>query len=758
LEELIPGEEEPARPCDGMYETYDPDRSPFALRGGDTALIDCFSELSPGVRMFPDSPPAWEGERPGSAESVSFPFLISAIDPEQEARLVELDETVVSGRFLEQGEDPVPPPAGCFCIPALPVIVSTDTYVDQSLRFEIERLQIPEGADVPEVLSSEEAREFVSGLPGETVASEDILPDAMYERLLDGLSTGTSENPIAGYFMDKYWTVSPTEYESTGENTLRATTAENPISVWESARYPDTGYQPAPPGNEDVQFRDLTPYEPVTETEGSMQGLLQGGVEVVGRFDPDLLPGFSKLSEVPLESYYPPTAEPADEASREALGGNPLRPTMNLGDYLSQPPFMLTNLNAYRQLIESGDLPEGNTEAPISVIRVRVAGVEGADPASLERIRRVAQQIQTETGLAVDITAGSSPTPINVELPAGDYGRPELTVEEGWVQKGVAVEVLTGVDKKSATLFGLVLLVCGFFLANGAFASVRARRREFGVLMSLGWSRSGILAAVLGELALIGLVAGALGTLLAAALVELFALELPLWRTILVAPVSVLLAVAAGLIPALLASRGSPLDAVRSPVSSLRSGGSVRSVAAMAATNLRRLPGRTMLGAMGLVVGVSALTVLLGVNLTFYDTLVGTVLGDFLATQVRPVDYLSVALAMLLGGFSVADVLYLNLRERAPELVTLRTCGWEERHLMMLGLFEGLGMGMLGGLCGGALGLLVLGVLGGAVSSLVLGLAALAALGGVFVAVLASLVPLIALSRLTPPTVLAEDS
>jgi putative ABC transport system permease protein len=51
---------------------------------------------------------------------------------------------------------------------------------------------------------------------------------------------------------------------------------------------------------------------------------------------------------------------------------------------------------------------------------VRVAGVTGPNPLSLERIRELAEQIAVRTHLDVDIVAGSSPVPVTIDLPAGN--------------------------------------------------------------------------------------------------------------------------------------------------------------------------------------------------------------------------------------------------------------------------------------------------------------------------------------------------
>src|SRR5205085_2004432 len=57
----------------------------------------------------------------------------------------------------------------------------------------------------------------------------------------------------------------------------------------------------------------------------------------------------------------------------------------------------------------------------------------------------------------------------------------------------------------------------------------------------------------------------------------------------------------------------------------------------LALVNPRRLPARTLLGVGGLALGIAGLTVLLAIQRSFRATLVGTLLGNPLAVQVRPV-------------------------------------------------------------------------------------------------------------------------
>jgi hypothetical protein len=456
----------------------------------------------------------------------------------------------------------------------------------------------------------------------------------------------------------------------------------------------------------------------------------------------------------------------ADESTRTALQGRPLLPDQNLGSYIQQPPLLLTTMEGLKSFLSpkiwrtnsgTSAVPPAQQAAPISAIRIKVAGVTGPDALSLTRIRVVAQRIHDATGLAVDITAGSSPHPVQISLPKGNFGQPALQLFEGWSKKGVTVGFLRALDRKDVGLFALILLICGFFLGNGALASVRARRTEIGTLLTLGWSRPTIFKVILGELAAIGLASGVAGAVLAATLTQTLSLDSPLVRSLLVIPVALALALVFGSLPAWSAARGAPRDALVPPVTTRAHRGSVRSLLGLAVTNTLRLPVRTALGAAGLTLGVAALSIIFAIQHAFQGTLVGTVLGNAVSVQVHRADFVAVGLTITLAALSVADVLYLNLRERTAEIATLKTIGWGWRHVAGVVLLEGLILGLLGSVVGATIGLLM----GSLVFSVPLGSLAMAcsiaAVGGVAATLAASLLPLSQLTRLSVPVVLAAE-
>ena len=174
-------------------------------------------------------------------------------------------------------------------------------------------------------------------------------------------------------------------------------------------------------------------------------------------------------------------------------------------------------------------------------------------------------------------------------------------------------------------------------------------------------------------------------------------------------------------------------------------------------TNLARAPGRTLLGALSLAVGVCALTLLLAVTLAFRGTVVGTLLGEAVSVQVRGVDYLAAAVTVVLGAAVVADVLYLNVRDRSAEFATLRAVGWREGPLARLVALEGVGMGLLGSVVGAGAGLALAAAFAGTLRPALVTTAAAGIAAGTLVAAAAVLLPVAMLRRLPTARALAEE-
>lgn len=174
--------------------------------------------------------------------------------------------------------------------------------------------------------------------------------------------------------------------------------------------------------------------------------------------------------------------------------------------------------------------------------------------------------------------------------------------------------------------------------------------------------------------------------------------------------------------------------------------------------NVLRTPGRAVVGAVSLAVGVTALTIQAAVTFAFRGVVVGTLLGNAVAVQVRGVDCVAVTATVALGVLAVADVVFLNIRERAPDLAAIRTFGWRESALSRLVITEGALIGVAGSIAGAVLGLAAAALFAGQFPATIYHIAAAAAVaGGLLVTTTAALLPAQALRRLPAAHLLAED-
>lgn len=672
---------------------------------------------------------------------VSFPVLLAAVDPAAEARMSRLDETLVSGRMLSSADRPKQHSDGL----RVPVVAASRAVAESTVKATIDRVDPPAGQQLSDLaVPAAGMVERVNELTGSQVG---LLPTT-------ASSTVYGERVRGVVFPDVLFKTGPVDYEVEGDDRLRPKTVDNDDDEFASPISP----QSAPEGSDDVGFRKVSGYSQSSSYE---VGDTPVDLDVVGTFDPARASADAELSGVVSQTYDELRLAGADQRSRDLLGGRPLGPSTNLAGYLAQPPLMLTSLRASTPLWEGGRFSgEGMStmaDAPLSVVRVRVAGVTGTDQASRKLLDQTASRIEKHTGLQVDIVAGASGLPKTIVLPAGERGRPELELTENWAQKGVVYTLIKSVDRKSAVLFGLILLVCALVVGNAASAAVRTRRSELGVLATMGWRSWRLFAMVLGELAVVGAAAGAIGTALAVPVSKTLDFQVSGERALLALPAAVLLALLAGTIPALRASRSAPMDAIRPQVRQPRRPRPVRRMPGMVVSGVSRTPGRALLGAAALAVGVAALVVLVSLQRTFNGSVAGTLLGDALALEVRGADVVALAAIGVLAATGVADVLYLSVREQESELATLKATGWTNGALSRLVIGQGLVIGLVGSAIGGLFGGLAIGQFAGRLDQSLLEPVAIAAAAGIAVAVLASVVPSLLVRRLPTAALLSRE-
>jgi putative ABC transport system permease protein len=662
--------------------------------------------------------------RPTGYVMWSFPMLLAGIDPGPENALTHLAATVTSGAYLGPNEE--------YTIidgraAALPVLASTVPSDGDSEQVTVSVLP-PAAVGVVRNSAPDEIARPLTAEHGTPVLRVTITAGQAWRRWLAELDA--EDSPLDNAQLDfEDWTTGPIRYRTgPGGRLTPVSVSSDPASAWLAT---DGDYVDAPPDAADTAFRTLTEHFR-TGAAGPITSL-----NLVGTFDPSRLPGFSGVGPGgPLASYRAPELTGADAASRAVLGGGPLLPDANIAGYAQPPPLLYTTLTGAVAAENPASFTgtQRQAAAPIGSIRIRVSGLHGTLQQELDTIAQVSQRIHQATGLKVVVTAGASPQPVTVSLPAGRYGRPALRLSESWAAIGVALVVLGQADRESLALFVLILLVCGLYLGGASLAGVRSRRGEIGVLRTFGWGRGRVFAMVLGEVLLLGVLAGVTGGALSAGLIAGLGLAIPMWHAAAVLPVAVLLACGSGVVPAWHATRIQPSRAVlASPRSPRRRGRRrIRTVTALAVSAVLRMPGRSALEAAGLAVGVAGVTVLIAVQVSFRTAIGASALGGLVTSAVRPADLMAAGLTLALSAAGIADLTYLGLRERTAELAVLAATGWSRPNLRRLLGTEAAVIASVGALAGGLVGLAVTAAAFGFTSAMG-EVAAAAAVGGAVV-------------------------
>ncbi|MBF6605390.1 MAG: hypothetical protein IVW53_07395 [Chloroflexi bacterium] len=691
-----------------------------------TPPVACYGGLTPDAATAG----ALASGTPGIFLGWPEPIVVAGVDPVAEAQLAHLDGCVVAGRYLRASDTPTTIQVQTGPQPAIPVLVSSRSFIDETARITVER-----AADPSAVLVGAAPGSLGAWAP---VSEQTATANDAYQAYLSTLVHGDY------YDASPHWTVGPVTYREVGPDHLAAELQPADPRVYESQTTVRGGARPAslaPVEASDVWFRSIARRDQIPRAE------LFSRWQPVGQYNPDCLPGFDPLAGGRLEAYGLPAVRLAD--------GQALGPTRSLASYVNSPPLVLTTLSGAAWLSDPARFVGAPGAAFISAIRVKVAGVDTPGSAAEAKLAAVAAAIHDATGLQVDIVKGSSPRTVLVDLPAGHFGRPALTVSEGWSDKGVAVGFVEAVSAEDLALFALVLLGAVLLVADTAYVAALGRGPELAILRAIGWSGARIAWLVEAEMLVLGLAVGLLAMLVTLALLPL-GLVLAPWQLLGALPLSLAVAGIAGLVPALLMLRGRPIGHLAGLEPARRSR-PIRWLSWLAVSDLlgpRRV--ETALGV--LAVGLGALLVgsVTLVALAFNGRLDTTVLGVYLTAQVRPFHLVIAGLTLGVGALAAGEIVSLGYLRREAAFATLRAIGWSPRLIIRFLVVQALTIGLLGGLVGAGVTFVVARVLEAAAGPTAFGVAT--AIGAALVATLAAAAgPAVLVRRAVPAAILRGE-
>ncbi|WP_217181933.1 hypothetical protein [Streptomyces sp. AC495_CC817] len=395
----------------------------------------------------------------------------------------------------------------------------------------------------------------------------------------------------------------------------------------------------------------------------------------IGSFDPAVLGADVAVNHVPLGAYAPVDSRVVDGEHQGVM----MRPGPSGLGLVSARTVAIAPI---------GSAELWNDEAPISSIRVRVAGVDHYGPEGRERVLDVAREIE-DAGYTATIVAGSSPRETDVLVDGYLFGStdpvasPQVgslgAVAQKWSELGAASRVELATTTTAWTMLGIALGTGLLLLAAAQFAAIPARRGQAVVLREIGFARARIVrwfaAEELPALAVVAVIAAAAWALSG------FAPYAGIAAGVSVAVLSVSSVLAVG------ASAAAPPPRVRSARSRRLGARSVwgfglRQAAVHPLTSLVHI-------AAIVIVGVASAA--LAETLISGRTLAGTTGLALLVNTQLLLPQLALGAVGVVGGLLLSRLIRrLDLERRAEQWAVLRAAGWTARQLAAAQFAEGI--------------------------------------------------------------------
>lgn len=613
-------------------------------------------------------------------------LLLAGIDPEQEAKLIGLDQAILdqgNSRYFQSEDRSERVPLGeeiDEVVTTFPVIVNTQSFTDIQMNYMVERLDIPfkneETLKTLEKIEEEGGEAYLDTIEATDSQTYSFTDKEIFTLMLNSLSAvdiETGEPFLDDYLRER---IRPIVYRP---SPLRYKTIQSPFpEKWPYAYELETFIHEGP--ERDVEdYRELNMF-----TSNSDFGYPNIEPNWIGFYDSKKLNiSQDPTNELPMETYRPAFAElVVDENDKPMNPPQTLQPMNYLHNFLAPPPNMLTT-------IEAAEMISG--EAPISAIRIKVAGVENMSDESQKLLERIARDIEEETGLMTDITLGSSPQPTLTHVPAlndeGDLG----WFQQPWVKLGSSITLFREAKIGYSGIIMSVLAVAVLYVWASGLVSLLSRRKEFAILLAVGWRPTQLSKLLLLESTLLGIFAATVSWIILGLVYVTEEATISPMRFLLTGLTGFVVYVLGAMIPAILAKNIRPYSTMRTGEISSVSKRFIRTKGAFSHV-FNHFIGkwkRSILSIISIAIPTSLLALFIYVTLRLKGVMYTTWLGQYVALEVGPVHYTAMIVALIIAILTTAEIMWQNITERSEEMALLKAIGWKNRNIRVLVWLEG---------------------------------------------------------------------
>ena len=584
-------------------------------------------------------------------------WSFAAIDPKQEALLVNMDESIVQGEYfsldskLEKNND----------VSIVPLILLDQPY-DVIFETTVYKIDVPENDDY-ETIINEGGADYLLSLPKEEIIEFTFNPygeDYLYQFGHISYEDGDLVESEGSFSYRDQWAV--IEYSPLQYNAIHTPLVEE-IPVVEAIPQGKRGEQ--------INYRNAN------------NGLLNKtfGLQVIGRFDSNLLNYQFTTSDSPLS---PDFYKPEEVLITHNVQGEPY-----------DEPFLYYN-SPYKSNYYTGGIDAITTlqaaeyllgEEPISIIRVIVNGAGERSPENMAKVERVAEQIRERTDLQVDVMLGAADRKVHVLLDDFESVPGYGYLLEGWSQEGMSFVIEERVNTTNTIISSFIILMglIGLSLVYRNYSN--NRRRDIRVQHIFGWTKKNVILLLLTEsitlltLLIISLIVVILFGPLNVTRIW-FALGVSMIGSILVIGLLYILPIMKTL------KNNQPLTYTSHAKRMYLSKRPAQTLLSITIRQIMRHPARTLTKMLIIIFTLFYVTFFINTIEHASSMLVLTFLGERIDTNLTSFQWLLFSTGLLLAVFSYFAILINQMESRQKEIHIYQAWGWNRKKWTLLYLIE----------------------------------------------------------------------
>ena len=625
-------------------------------------------------------------------------MLLAAIDPEQENKLIGLENALLTegdSRYFTEF-DKISVEEGILGGPtyySIPILVNAKNYIDGETTISYEKVAIDldrnHSEEIMEDIRAKGGYDYLQTIETTPIEQRTWTIDEMYQDFI---------SIVTGVQLHQEKTMA---LPTSGANDISILYKPTPVEYTEVSspfpeRWPYT-YQIAPIINTDKAisvYQGLESYRPALKNGESFIEIPRLKPKFIGFYDPSKLDlSLDPTTELPMETYRPASAEFVMDAD-----GNPVsppvevKPTDDPYSFLTSSPSMLTTIEAAAAIL--GD-------APISTIRIKVNGVTDLTQASQEKLERIANEIEAKTGLITDITLGSSPQLALAYVPGLNGDDAVGWIQQPWVNIGSAITLFNEANLGFIALMVSIVAVAITYIWSVSIVNVLARRKEFGVLLAIGWRPAQLNRMLLLEGIIFGLFATAISWLILSLISILTVEEVPFFRFILTGSFAMLVYVIGSFLPMQITKNIKPYEAMREGEIAVNSKRFLRasSIPTIALNHFLTKWKRSILSVFAIALPSTLLAIFIYITIRMRGVMFTSLLGQYVSFEVSSFHYITIGIALLIALLTTTEINWQNVSERQHEIGVLQALGWKRRSVRKLILLEGIYTGLAAMIC-----------------------------------------------------------